>query len=522
MTMLKWWRKFGALVTQSWQGQTAQDDGLLKRKRLVPFLFAYGAHQPLASQRNHLFPEQPVRTSFVRNTLLVVLIGAALSFSPPVFGDDTDMLKKALDLVHQVENPAGNPPTDAQRIDLLTQAIALAQEAPNHRLKGHRVLAIQAIRGALAEIRSGDPNHKVAAFLQTADAEMSTSVSLASNTVSPQVEAPPPAAISTLTSTNTSSAPPSAAVPIDHGVASVPPEVTPDMEQAFLAKYKAALEKPDTDALFSMIAFDPNMDPKGKEALKGIYVLSFAMDASNPNRTYSFVPATSGPEDKPTELVGKMYGEYLPAVIALKITFGKPAHSSPDAPVATGASTIPLCIQDHQLMLPGLKEIPGAVPPPAVDKAANFGIEPNLRKVKSGVKDKEGFDDEGFTSLDEFLSSLKQPSVEILASGDSKYEYYAICCIAPNLCVFAGGDKVGEHNFTFYFKATDSNNQQLKGESTWIRLVDLPVDNGHAPNVQGTVFRVPDHYSGPVTVEAHYSDDSGKKSLTFSRTVDWK
>ena len=459
-----------------------------------------------------------MRTSFVRSTFLFAIVSAALGFALPVFGDDPDLLSKALDLVHQVENPAGNPPTDAQRIDLLTQAITLAQEAPNHRLKGHRVLAIQAIRGAIAEIRSGDPNHKAATYLHTADSELSTSVSLASNPVSPQAGTPTPAA----TPTTTSTAPPSAAVPIDHGVTGVPPEVTPDMEQAFLAKYKAALEKQDPDALFSMVAFDPNMDPKGKEALKGIYVLSFAMDASNPNRTYSFVPATSGPEDKPTELVGKMYGEYLPAVIALKITFGKPAHSFPDAPVATGASTIPLCIQDHQLMLPGLKEIPGAVPPPAVEKSANFGIEPNLRKVKSGVKDREGFEDNGFASLDQFLSSLKQPSVEILDSGDSKYEYYAICRIAPNLCVFAGGDKVGEHNFTFYFKATNSNNQPLKGESTWIRLVDLPVDNGQAPNVQGTVFRVPDHYSGPMTVEAHYWDDSGTKSLSFSRIVDWK
>lgn len=95
------------------------------------------------------------------------------------------MMSKALDLVHQVENPTGNHPTDAQRIDLLTQAITMAQEAPNHRLKGHRVLAIQAIRSAIADIRAGDPDHKATTYLQTADTELSTSVSLANAAESP-------------------------------------------------------------------------------------------------------------------------------------------------------------------------------------------------------------------------------------------------------------------------------------------------------------------------------------------------
>lgn len=112
--------------------------------------------------------------------LLVLLIGGGLGFTLSAFGQNTtDPLSKALDLVHQVESPAGTPPTDAQRIDLLTQAIASAQSAPNHRLKGHRVLAIQAIRSAIAEIRGGDPNHQAATYLHTADTELTTSISLA-------------------------------------------------------------------------------------------------------------------------------------------------------------------------------------------------------------------------------------------------------------------------------------------------------------------------------------------------------
>lgn len=123
----------------------------------------------------------------IRCCILVAIVSATLIFiSSPAFGQDTtDMLSKALDLVHQVENPVGNPPTDAQRMDLLTQAITMAQQAPNHRLKGHRVLAIQAIRSAITEIRGGDPNHQAATYLHTADTELSTSVSLANAAESP-------------------------------------------------------------------------------------------------------------------------------------------------------------------------------------------------------------------------------------------------------------------------------------------------------------------------------------------------
>ncbi len=116
----------------------------------------------------------------MKTSLVLRFSVALIALVTPVFGDDaTDMLSKSLDLVHQVENPTGNPPADAQRIDLLTQAIATAQQAPNHRLKGHRVLAIQAIRSAIAEIRNGDPNHQAAIYLHTADTELSTSISLA-------------------------------------------------------------------------------------------------------------------------------------------------------------------------------------------------------------------------------------------------------------------------------------------------------------------------------------------------------
>jgi len=121
----------------------------------------------------------------IRHRLSIALVSAALTLLPTFAQDTTDMLSKALDVVHQVQNAPGNSLPDARRIDLLTQAIKMVQEAPNHRLKGHRVLAIQAIRDAISAIRSGDQDHKLATYLHTADVELTASVSLAGETAAP-------------------------------------------------------------------------------------------------------------------------------------------------------------------------------------------------------------------------------------------------------------------------------------------------------------------------------------------------
>jgi tetratricopeptide (TPR) repeat protein len=116
---------------------------------------------------------------------VLVYLSLAIAIATPGFGQDTSgMLSKALDLVRQVEAPRGNPPTDAETINLLTSAISEAQQAPNHRLKGHRVLAIQAIRSAIANISNGDSSHQAQINLHTADEELSTSISLAGGTPS--------------------------------------------------------------------------------------------------------------------------------------------------------------------------------------------------------------------------------------------------------------------------------------------------------------------------------------------------
>jgi hypothetical protein len=120
-----------------------------------------------------------MKTSFVLNAFGVAMLSAALSFSAPVFGEDTDMLNQALDLVHQAWNPGGDPPSDDQRTDLLNQALKLAHDAPEHHVKGHRVQAIRDIKAALSLIKNGDPDHKAVEYIRDADSELRDALSIA-------------------------------------------------------------------------------------------------------------------------------------------------------------------------------------------------------------------------------------------------------------------------------------------------------------------------------------------------------
>jgi hypothetical protein len=112
-----------------------------------------------------------------------VVLCAILAFSAPVFGDGTDtaadMLSQALDLVHQAWNPGGDPPSNDQRTDLLTQALKLAKESPNHNVKGHRVQAILDIQAALALLNDGDPDNKAVEYIHDAASELRTALSIA-------------------------------------------------------------------------------------------------------------------------------------------------------------------------------------------------------------------------------------------------------------------------------------------------------------------------------------------------------
>jgi hypothetical protein len=109
-------------------------------------------------------------------TTMVAIFG----FTTLGFGDEsTEMLNKALDLVHQAWNPGGDPPSNDQRTDLLNQALKLAQDAPQHNVRGHRVKAIKDIQAALAEIKMGDPSGKAYEQIHDADSELRSALSIA-------------------------------------------------------------------------------------------------------------------------------------------------------------------------------------------------------------------------------------------------------------------------------------------------------------------------------------------------------
>jgi uncharacterized repeat protein (TIGR03803 family) len=132
-----------------------------------------------------LFSRKQMKGPSIRYRLPVLVLGAAFLFTSPILAQDTpNLLSKALGLVRKIENPGTIPLTDAQRIEALTQAMQMARQAPNHRLQGHRVLAVQAMRSALASIQAGE-HDQVAGFLHTADVELSTSISLAGIAESP-------------------------------------------------------------------------------------------------------------------------------------------------------------------------------------------------------------------------------------------------------------------------------------------------------------------------------------------------
>ena len=119
-----------------------------------------------------------MKNSFLRRAVLIALV--SLSVSLPLSADDkTDMLEKAFDLVHQAWNPAGDPPSNEQRTDLLNQALKLMQDAPDHHLRNHRVQAILDVKAALAEIQKGDPDQKAKNYIHDANDELRTALSIA-------------------------------------------------------------------------------------------------------------------------------------------------------------------------------------------------------------------------------------------------------------------------------------------------------------------------------------------------------
>jgi hypothetical protein len=121
-----------------------------------------------------------MKTSFIRQALVVFSLCCILGSPAPLFGAEQD-LNQAFDLVHQAWNPSGEAldMSNDKRTDLLTQAMKILQASPNHHLKKHRVNAIAAIKSALEELKKGDPDNKAAEFIHTADSELRDAMEIA-------------------------------------------------------------------------------------------------------------------------------------------------------------------------------------------------------------------------------------------------------------------------------------------------------------------------------------------------------
>ncbi|MEI9999744.1 MAG: hypothetical protein WDO13_11590 [Verrucomicrobiota bacterium] len=105
------------------------------------------------------------------------MIAAFTLGAPARAQDNDDLLKQAEDLVHQAWNPGGDPPSDDQRLQLLTKAEDLARKAPQRHVHHHRKQAVLLIGAIVDQIKAGDPDKKVDSMLKDADAELREAVS---------------------------------------------------------------------------------------------------------------------------------------------------------------------------------------------------------------------------------------------------------------------------------------------------------------------------------------------------------
>ncbi|HEY0257829.1 MAG TPA: hypothetical protein VGC39_10330 [Candidatus Methylacidiphilales bacterium] len=117
--------------------------------------------------------------SFASAWFCLAALGAFLVFSTPAHADATrNMVSQALDLVQQVVSDSKAMDND-QRIDLLTQALQLAQQAPPAQFRGHKKKAIISIKAAIDQLQQGDPNGAANEDIRRAADQLHDALSLA-------------------------------------------------------------------------------------------------------------------------------------------------------------------------------------------------------------------------------------------------------------------------------------------------------------------------------------------------------
>jgi hypothetical protein len=109
-----------------------------------------------------------MKKSLIFHLLLVAILGAVLTLSSPVFAVSHFMMLEAQNLIHKAWSPGNPPPSDADRIKLLNQALQVFADDPGVGYQGHRKRAIRYVHAAIEQIKLGDPYHKVNDYLQDA------------------------------------------------------------------------------------------------------------------------------------------------------------------------------------------------------------------------------------------------------------------------------------------------------------------------------------------------------------------
>jgi hypothetical protein len=96
----------------------------------------------------------------------IALIGAALNLTSPVFAD-APKADDVREILEKAWNPSGDAPSNADRTDMLKQAMKLLKSMTVG-YHGHRIKAMKFIDSALYELDKGDPDHKVTDLIHSA------------------------------------------------------------------------------------------------------------------------------------------------------------------------------------------------------------------------------------------------------------------------------------------------------------------------------------------------------------------
>jgi hypothetical protein len=100
----------------------------------------------------------------------LALLGVTLILSSPAMAD-APKADDVREILEKAWNPSGDAPSNADRTDMLKQAMKLLKSMTVG-YHGHRMKAMKFIDSALYELDKGDPDHKVTDLIHSAVSEV--------------------------------------------------------------------------------------------------------------------------------------------------------------------------------------------------------------------------------------------------------------------------------------------------------------------------------------------------------------